>query len=52
MRRGSSSFGRGSWFCAWREETGFEAVDGKGICFGADLEEEGTGGTAKDEERA
>jgi hypothetical protein len=33
------------------EESGFEALDRKGICFGTMLEEESVRGTAEDEER-
>ncbi len=44
--------GRGRWLCARRKVSWFEVVDGKGICFLANLKEEGTWGTAKDKERA
>ena len=51
MGRRSAWFGRGSQFCIWWKDSGFQAVDRKGICFGSRLEEESARGAAEDEER-
>ena len=47
-----ASFGRGGWLCAGRKVCWLEAVDGNGVCFWANLEEERPWGTAEDKERA